>query len=221
MLIPLSTAAIYYYVFNLVFKVKLDHYLVFILSGTLVWGFINQTIMEGMESIVGGAGLITKVPVPIPVLPFVVSATNIVTLLLAIPILLAVALGSHAPLSSSVALLPLYFLILFSMAYGIALILSVFFVLFRDLRHIMSIVMTIWFYITPVVYDEKMIPERFSWVLYANPFGLFFTHLHSICVRGEWPNLAQFGIILLWAISIQLLAIAVLKYLAEGIVEQI
>ncbi len=220
-LTPMAMTAVYYFVFSSVLKVKTPYHHVFLLAGVMHWSFVSQSILEGMESIVGSAGLVTKVPVPLQVFPMVGSVTNFITLLLSMPVLFGVAMLSGVPFSSSVILLPFYWSFLFLMVYGLSIVLAYSFVLFRDLRHIMSIGMTIWLYATPVVYDETMIPPKYGWILYVNPFGLLFSHLHSILIRGEWPHLGQVGFVLTWGLAIVAGALIVQRVASKEIVEQI
>jgi ABC-type polysaccharide/polyol phosphate export permease len=217
----MAMTAVYYFVFKVVLQVKIPHHLVFILSGILVWNFIGQTLLEGMESIAGNIGLLTKVPIPIQVFPYVGALTNFVTLLLSFPILLGIALATGAPVSTSLVSYGFYALILLLMTYGLSLIFAILFIRLRDLRHLMGIGLQVWFYATPVIYDESMIPEKYKWVMYINPFAFAFADLHSIWVRGEWPNPQHLTIILCWTIGIILSAALIQKYFSKGLVEQI
>lgn len=216
---PLAMTAVYYFVFKVVMDVQVPHRLVFFMTGILFWSFISQTIVEGMESLVGNMGLLTKVPVPVNVFSFVGAITNLTTLLLSMPILLGAVLVSGAPISWSLSLLPIYGLFMFLTVYSISFCLSVTFVFLRDLRHVMGIVMPIWFYITPVIYDDQMIPEKYKWILYVNPFGVFFSDIHLIWVQGGWPSWIHFSIVTSWALFFTLLAIFAFKKFSKGLVE--
>jgi ABC-type polysaccharide/polyol phosphate export permease len=221
LLTPLAMTAVYYFVFKIVLQIQIPHHLVFILSGMLVWNFIGQTLMEGMESIAGNLGLLTKVPIPIQVFPFVGALTNLVTLILAFPILLGTALLSHVPLSSSFLLFSVYMVMIFLMTYSFSLILAILFVQLRDLRHVIGIFLQIWFYATPVIYDERMIPEKYSWVLYLNPYGFAFSDIHTMWIQGGWPSLSHFYITLGWTAIAVLSAAALHSTLSKGLVERI
>ena len=218
---PLAMTCVYYFVFKVILQVRIPNHLIFILLGVLTWNYISQTILEGMESIVGNIGLISKVPIPLQVFPLVGSLTNLVTLLLATPILLGASLFSGLTPSATFTLIPLYGAFLFLTVYSLALILAVLFIKLRDLRHIMGILLQIWFYATPVIYDEKMIPEKYSWVLYLNPFGCLFSDLHSIWIYHQWPTFQHLSAAFSWTVGLLLLAVFVQKQLGRGMVEEI
>lgn len=221
LLSPMAMAMVYYFVFKLVLNVKVPHYLPFILSGVLPWAFFSQSLIEGLESIVVNWGLISKVPIPIQVFPFVGTLTNLVTLCLGLPIVIGIAVVSGVNLGASLLLLPFYFFALFILTYSFALVLSVFYVYFRDLKHIMSIVVQLWFYATPVIYDEKMIPGKYQWILYLNPLGTVFTGLHQVLVKGMWPGISAVAISCAWVLAVLLVTVWTQKNLCREIVEQI
>lgn len=188
LLTPMAMAAIYYFVFKVILNIQVPNYLIFILSGVLPWTFFGQTVMEGMDALVGNLGLISKVPVPLQVFPYVGSITNLVTLGFSMPILLGAALFSNVSLGPSLIMLIFLFGALFMLAYTISLALAIAFVYFRDLKHLMGIVMQLWFYATPVIYEESMIPPKYKWILFLNPVGSIFTGIHQILGRGQWPS---------------------------------
>ncbi len=218
---PLAMALVFYFVFKVILKVQIPHYMAFILSGMLPWSFFSQSVIENMESLVGNIGLLTKVPIPVQAFPFVGTITNAITLTLALPILLGVALITDVQLGPSLLSLGFFIPALFLITYGLSLLLAVTFVYFRDLRHIIGILMQLWFYATPVVYNESMIPERFKWISYANPVGCIFTAFHHIIVYGTWPTQDQVVTTSLWVILFLTLAAFVRKFLCNELVEQL
>src|SRR6202035_5870261 len=92
LLSPLATVMIFYFVFKVILKVQIPHYMAFLVSGVLPWSFFSQTINEGMDSIVGNAGIAAKVPVPIQIFPLVGAITNFITLFLALPVILGISI---------------------------------------------------------------------------------------------------------------------------------
>jgi len=220
-LTPLSMAGVYYMVFRFVFRVEIPHYMVFILSGVIPWTFFAQSVMDGMESIVGSLGLVSRVPVPLQAFAYTNTITNFITLLLSVPIIFAAGVFSGTPINATLLLIPLFLGILFLFTYSLAFILSVLFVFFRDLRHLFSIFLQIWFYLTPVIYQESMIPERFHWVLYANPMSALFVAIRSVLIRGEIPSPPILLAILIWTLAIVLPTMIYQKHFLRGIVERI
>lgn len=216
---PLAMSMVYYYVFKVIMNNHTPNYLPFILSGVLPWAFFSGTVVEAMESLVGNIGILAKVPVPLQVFPYVGALTNGVTLVLSLPILLGSVLYAGIPITWVWFLLPLLLLMLFLMSYSVGLILSVFFVYLRDLRHVMSIVMQIWFYATPIVYDESFVPEHIRHILWLNPVGHCFSGIHRILIAGLPPTPVQWGSTVGWCTVLLSLALLVHLKLGRELVE--
>ena len=195
---PLGISTIYYFVFKVVMRIDRPHYLPFILCGVLPWTFFAQSLGEATESIVGNHGLISKIPVPIQVFPYVVSITNFSTLLFALPIIIALAWLSGVHLSLGTLLVFPFFLSLLIIGYALGTILAILYVYLRDLKHAIGLILQIWFYATPIIYDKTMIPDRYKFILYINPVGATFVgiqesvlgingnFMHSICGALGW-----------------------------------
>jgi ABC-type polysaccharide/polyol phosphate export permease len=221
LIVPISMAAIYYFVFKLVMRVQLPHYLAFVVSGVFFWTYISQTLVEGMESLMGGSGLLTKVPMPVQIFPFVGALTNLITLCVSLPILVGVALISGVNLGPSLLMVPVFILSAFLITYFLSFIFAVFFVHFRDMRHILGIVMQLWLYGTPVFYHESMIPSRLQFAVYLNPYGTLFVSLHRVFVDGEWPTLFHSGVMLAWVLGTFLVFLIFQKYFCSELVEKL
>ncbi len=221
LLSPTAMGFVYYFVFKIILKVQIPHYLAFVLSGVMPWAFFNQTVLEGMESIVGNWGIVSKVPIPIQVFSYVNALTNLTTLFLAIPVLIGASVFTDVPLSLSVLCLPFLLLALFLIAYFVSLILSILFVFFRDLRHLMGIILQLWFYATPVIYEEGMIPNKHRWIIEVNPLATVFIAIHKVMAQGVWPTRVELLTVAFWCVFFYLIGNLVLVFGRREIVENI
>jgi lipopolysaccharide transport system permease protein len=218
---PISMALVYYFVFKVVLQIEQKHYLVLILGGVLPWTFFSQTLSEGADSIIGSWGLLSKVPIPLPVFPLVGAITNLVTLFMSIPVLLAAMVFTDCALSAPLLILPAAYFLLFIVTYSISSILSVACVFLRDLRHVVSILLQVWFYATPVIYQESMVPVKYEWVFNINPVGQVFIMFQKILGRGEWPTFYNISVATLWAFVLFTAAAFLHKYVFKNVVERI
>jgi ABC-type polysaccharide/polyol phosphate export permease len=157
--------------------------------------------MEGTDSVVGSYGLASKVPIPLPVFPLVGAVTNFVTLLLAMPVLFFVAYLNGCKIGFSVIFIPVYYSLLLLFVYSLSYLCAVVYVYFRDLKHILTILVQIWFYATPVIYAGSMIPEKYKWVVLLNPVGTLFMEMQNILIFGTWPSVRNFAISAVWSIG--------------------
>ena len=220
---PLAMAAMYYFVFKVILNIQVPHYLVFILSGILPWTFFSQSLFEATESVVGSWGLVSKVPIPVQIFSYVSTLTNLSTLMLAIPVMIAAAFLSGAPthLLKAFLVLPVLFLFLFLMTYSLGLILSVTFVYLRDLKHILGILLQLCFYGTPILYEDSMVPEKYRWLLDVNPLAPLFISIHKVLILGQLPEPKIQLLIVGWVGIFYLVAALFFRSFGRGIVEKI
>ena len=199
---PIALACIYYFVFKVILKTSREHYLSFILSGVLPWAFFAQSISESTDSIVGNQHLISKIPIPVHVFPYVVILTNFSTLTLALPVIVGSTLLDGATLGLQILWLPYFVACLLLMSYGIGAILAVLYVYLRDLKHAIGLVLQIWFYATPILYDPSMVPEKYQWIQSLNPVASTFAGLQGSLLSGDLHFVSLATTSLGWSVAI-------------------
>lgn len=221
MLIPAANALVYNIVFQHIMKIQIPNYLVFLLSGLLPWTFFSTAIINGMESLVGNQAILNKVPIPAYSIVLSDTLTAFTNFVLSLPIMAIVVLLYDIQLNVYQLFIPVAIVLLLLQAYGISLILAYLFVYFRDLRHLMTIFMQIWFYLTPILYSSKMIPERLHFLVWINPVSSIFHYFHVALGMGEMPGVSLFLIPLAWTISILIIALIVVRRFNQEVVESL
>lgn len=221
LLSPLILALIYYIVFKQILLVQMQNYLPFILSGILPWTFFAQCVFEGMESIVGNEGIITKIKMPLQVFPFVNVATNLITLSASIPVLVAISFFQGIALGWHTLMVFYFYFILSLVAYALAIVLSIGLVLFRDLRHVMTLLLQIWFFATPVIYSLEMFPEKYRIFIHLNPVTDAFSGIHTIFTDGKMPEMSSLLISTAWAVILTIIGIVFIRKCFMGVLEKL
>ncbi len=151
--------------YTLVFTVVLPNrdpsikpYWLFLFCGILPWTWFQASLAESSGVIIVSGNLIKKVLFPAEVLPTVSVLTNLVHFLLGLPILLAfLAWKQH--LGWMALALPLPMLVQLVLSLGLALFLSALTVHFRDILNILTHVLHLWFFATPIIYSYAALPE--------------------------------------------------------------
>ena len=108
-------------------------------------------------------------------------------------------------------LLPFSFVCLFLFTVGMGFILSTISVFLRDMFYIYGIIITIWTYLTPIMYDIKMLNPTFAFVLKFNPLYQFINFARTIILYHNTPTLGQFAGCAVSAIIVFLLGIFIFK----------
>ena len=218
---PLAMSAIYYFVFKSILHIERPHYLPFILSGVLPWSFFAQSLSESTESIVANQALISKIPIPIHIFPYVVTLTNFSTLLFALPVIFVLAILSGVSVGLNMLWVLYFFAALLILGYSIGAVLSIFFVYLRDLRHAVTLLLQIWFYATPIIYDSSMIPQKYFWLLYLNPVGSIFEGIHESMMGTSGTLYMHVLASFLWCAFFLLILRITFSRLRTGLVERL
>src|SRR3954471_13105901 len=152
-------------------------YTPFLFCGLLPWTWFASSLNESAGVLISGGNLIKKVLFPAEVLPIVTVLSNMVHFLFGLVVLAGFLIYYHRPLhASELALFPLAVLVQLLLTTGFALLLSALTVHFRDIRDILSNLLTFWFFATPIIYpyflfDDPMKPAVWqAKVLKLNPF---------------------------------------------------
>src|SRR3989449_10164564 len=177
---PLLLILVYSFVFTRMLRVDTPNFPYFLLVGILPWNFFAQSLMMSTSSIVDNGGLIRKVWLPIEVFPIATVFFNLAQSLLAMAVLFAVAsFFFRVPLSRSAlaffVVLPLH--VIFTL--GLAFLFAAATVFYRDVKHFTEIFLMLLFWLTPIIYDFRVLPESFRATVYANPLSFFITDRKS------------------------------------------
>ena len=192
---PLLMMIVYTVFFTIFFQRKdIRNYPVFLLCGTLPWGFFIDSIAQATGSIVGNAHLIKKVYFPREVLPISIVLSGLVNFLIALPVFFILALVMGETLSWSVLLLPITILIQITFTLGLAFFLATVNVFYRDTQHILGVIIQAWFFLTPVFYPIDTIPQEAHilgitfnaqlWLRRLNPMASIIASYRDLLYRG-------------------------------------
>jgi lipopolysaccharide transport system permease protein len=172
---PLLLLLVYTFVFNYVLvdarSAHATPYALFLFCGLLPWTWFSTSLTESSGVLISGGNLIKKVLFPAEILPIVSVLANMVHFLFGLPILALFLLWYQRPMQvTELAWFPVIVLVQLVLTLGFALILSALTVHFRDIRDILSNLLTVWFFTTPIIYPWMDAPSSIRPYLNLNPF---------------------------------------------------
>jgi ABC-2 type transport system permease protein len=184
-------------VFATIMQFAIRHYAIFLLSVLLPWTFFSQSMGYAVEAIVGNGELIKKVNVPKLVFPVAAVVSNIINLLLSlIPLAILVPLMRH-PFYWTWLYLPVPMVALIIFTLGVTFFFATANVYYRDFSHIVQVVLSAWFYFTPIIYSLDLIPANRQWLFKLNPLIYVINGFRLAVYYGmlpKWPSiLMSFG----------------------------
>jgi ABC-2 type transport system permease protein len=171
---PLLLILVYSFVFGHVLRGGPPNFAYFLMIGILPWNFFAQALMMSTGSVLDNGSLIRKVALPLEVFPVATVLFSLAQFLLALVVFFPMALLFFEA-SASWAWLIFVPLLLAQVFFtlGLSFIFSTATVFYRDVRHFTEILLTLLFWLTPIVYDIAAVPDSLKTVVYMNPVSYF------------------------------------------------
>ena len=186
---PLLMMVILTVVFSTVMRIPVKNYAVFLISALLPWTFFSQALTYSAESIVGNGELLKKVAVPKAVFPVAAVISNAINFGLSLLPLAVILAALRFPFHVTWVFVPIAFIALLLFTMGCAFVLSAANVYFRDVSHIVQLLLTAWFYVSPVIYSLDFVPSRFQPLFHLNPMLYMLNGFRDPIYYGSVPSL--------------------------------
>src|SRR5271157_2717956 len=217
---PLLMMLVLYVVFNNFYHTK-ENFVLYILTGLMVWRFFSIGTMSALASIVGKPSLVTKIYIPREILPLSSVLSSLISSILEFCVLIPLLLIFGVSLSATMLLFPVLIAMYFMIVYGFALILSSLYVYFRDLNQIWEVLIQIGFFATPIMYVMDIIPDRYKFFYMLNPVTNLMVMYRDIFLDGNLPTLAKFAIVLAFGVGLIIVGSLVFKKLSRSFAEAV
>ncbi len=218
---PLLLMCVYTIVFSVFFRIEVENYPVFLFCALIPWICFSHSILEGANSIIRGGDLITRVLFPAQVLPAVTVFSNLVNFILSLPLLFIFLLLFKVQIGIALIALPIVIVIQAVFTMGLVLIVSALNVHFRDIQHILSNLIIMWFFTTPIVYPSTSIPARLKFITYINPMATLIKAYRDILFYRQFPNWLLLGIILCFGFLVFFLGNLIFNRYKESFPEEV
>ena len=193
---PLLMMTVLSVVFSNLFKFDIENFPLYLLSGQILFNFFNDATTNAMSAIISNAALLKKIYVPKYM--FVLSRvfSSFINLMASCSALMIIMVVTRAELNWTILLAPVPLMLLVLMSLGIGMILSAIVVKFRDVMHLYSVLMTVLFYLTPVIYPTSILPEWLSKLVMLNPLTNIIIMFRDLVLYNRMFNGVSFFIVL-------------------------
>jgi len=208
---PLTMIAIFTLIFGKLAKIPSDGYPypVFVFSGLLAWNFFSASIATSGVSLISASNVVTKVYFPRIIIPISSIGVSLVDFLISIVLLLIMMLFYSQAITLNILLLPFCLAGLMVLSIGFGSWLASVTVMYRDFRYVITYMLQIWMYLTPVLYPISFVPEKWRWLLYLNPM---YGWINGIRASFLGQEIDVIGIIISLVLSIILFALGMFYF---------
>ena len=186
---PLLMALVINAVFSRIFRFQIDYFIVYYLTGSLIFNFMTEATSGSLASVIGASALIKKVYIPKYIFPLEKCLFAFVNMLFSSVAVIIVILIVRMPVALTAFLFFYPMICAFIFSVGLSLILSSINVFFRDVGHLYSVWTVAWMYLTPVIYPVEVIPERLMLVMQLNPMYYYVSYFRSVVMYATVPSL--------------------------------
>jgi len=185
---PLMMMLVLTAVFSFLFDREIENFPVYLLSGLILYEFINESTTMAMNSIINNEGIIKKVYVPKYIFPLSKVISSLIQLGFSCLALVAVMIITGAPFKITMLLIPIPIVYTFIFAFGVAMLLAAMAVFFRDLMYLHSVLMRMLMFATPIMYPIDALPERLLPFMALNPLYHFIDYFRNLVLQGTIPG---------------------------------
>lgn len=222
---PLAQVGIYALILSNILAAKLPDidnkysYAIYLMAGLLAWTLFSEIINRCLNLFIDQGNLMKKMSFPRITLPTIaVGSCLLNNVLLFISMLGIFALLGHQFSIAMLWLMPLT-LIVVAFAIGIGLILGIMNVFVRDIGQVTPIFLQVWFWFTPIVYPETIIPESYRFLLNLNPLYPIVSAYHEVLVYNHSPQFESIAFISVIALALMLVSLFLFRRASAEMVD--
>lgn len=228
---PLLLMLVYWLVFSVYLRVPMEHYAVFLFTGILPWLWFSSSLGHATGVIVGSGALVKRVLFPAEVLPLVSVLSNLVNLLLSLPLLVVFLLLAGKWPGPTLVFLPLLLGLQLVLTVGLALPLAALNVHLRDVEQILANALVLLFFLSPILYPVSTVPETLGLgsvltvplrpLYFMNPIAGLVQGYQNILFFGRQPHWIHLGIVAACAALALWGGCRVFDRLRDGLAEEV
>ncbi|HTQ55884.1 MAG TPA: ABC transporter permease [Bryobacteraceae bacterium] len=203
---PLVLLASWTFVFSVCLHQKMPagevtgNYPLFLFAGMLPWLLFSETVQRSASSLVEQASLITKTVFPAEMVPVSIFLSSLMSHLIALGLAVAAVGIWLNQISAGLALLPFYMLLVGLFAVGLGWILASLQVYLRDTAQVLTVILTFWFWLTPIFITEQQFPARVRFLLAANPLAYLVRAYRELLLSEQLPGVEELAVMTLFAV---------------------
>lgn len=226
---PLLTTITYTIIFGNIASLPTDGLpqFLFYMSGTLVWSYFADCLNKTSYTFVENANLFGKVYFPRLAVPISILISSLATFLIQFVMFLGFALffalrgASIQPNWGWILFMPLLLLIMAGLGLGFGIITSALTTKYRDLRFLVTFGVQLFMYAAPVIYPVSAVPERFEWLILANPVTPVIEAFRYAFLGAGMVNIYQLGYSVIFMLLLVLIGVTIFNRIEQTFMDTI
>jgi lipopolysaccharide transport system permease protein len=193
-----------------------DKYPLFLFAGMLPWLLFSETLQRSASSLLDHANLITKTVFPAEVIPVSVFLSSLVSHGLGLALMVGITGIWVNQISIFLLVLPLYVFVVGLMAVGLGWVVASMHVFLRDTAQVLSVVLTFWFWMTPIFITDQNFPAWARFVLVANPLAYVVRAYRTVLLGSGMPSVRDFFLVAACGLAVFVAGGLFFRYMKRG-----
>lgn len=193
-----------------------QNYPLFLFAGMLPWLLFQDTVQRSAASLLDHANLITKTIFPAEVVPVSVFLSSLVSHALALALAVAAVALWENRFSAMLIFLPVYMFLIGLLAIGVGWIAASLQVYLRDTAQVLAVVLTFWFWLTPIFITEEQFPEGVRFLIAGNPIAYLVRGYREAILSSRLPSVHDLAVVAACAAGVFVLGGLFFRHMKRG-----
>ncbi len=218
---PLLNMALMSMIFSTIFKRNIENFPIYYLTGSLIWGLFSNSTNHALTSLVDNKKLLIKVKLPMSIFPLSKVCSALVNL--------GYSLLPYAVMLFVFGVKPnrywlLFFLIVacaFLFSLGLGYFLSVLYVIFGDIKHLYSVMLTMWMYLSAIFYPLERTSAQIQAIIIRNPMYNYIACARQCIMQGVPPTADQWARLFIWTVGVYILGRVFFEKMSNRVLQKV
>jgi lipopolysaccharide transport system permease protein len=218
---PLLQLLVFTFLFRKVISLGIQNYGTFAFAGLLCWSWFQLSLLQATSAITMNRELVRRPGFPAAILPIITITTNLMNLLMALPLLLLFVVVGGGHISAHVFELPIIMTVQFVLMLSFAYLLATANVAFRDMEHITSFCLQLLFWLTPVFYLASRVPGQYQAIYNLNPMLHIIDSYRDVLLYGKSPDYRALSLLALCGVGLLVFSYKLFAHRCNRFVEEL
>lgn len=207
---PLATFAVIYVIWSNILKMDSD-YKMGLLLGIMIMSFFNEGILMGLGSLMAKANVILKIKFPREIVVYSSVTISLIDFCFNMIVFAVFSIFTPVIITPLSALLFIFSILsLYILVMGVSLFLSIMFIKLRDIHNLMTVILQLFFWMTPIYYQIEMLPEKLQKLVLLNPLTMIVISARKGIITGDEVVFADFvNLAPIFLVSVLILIVAI------------
>lgn len=218
---PLLTMAVMSLIFSQLFKRSIENFPIYYLCGYILWQMFTGATTAAMTTLADNKTLLMKVRLPLEIFVLARVYTALVNLGYSMAAFVIMLVVFRVRFNWMMLLVPLIVLFLLLFSLGIAYILSVAYVFFGDVKHLYTVLLTLWMYCSGIFYPVESLHGFIRIIIVNNPLYNYINALRQVVMYGQLPEAGEILRMVLWGCVMYLLGASLFRKYKNRVMQKI